>query len=126
MFPFLTLDYLQNRFVLDETDGRAARTFNQASTLGAVLDMVTDRQALLTSPVTSGNAFTMQRAHQCAQSANSNVAAWHGNIMPSQTRQSACKSWSVPRRQLHVSAGLQQRGCWRCWACCTRGRTWRS
>mmetsp|Transcript_15420 Transcript_15420/g.46545 ORF Transcript_15420/g.46545 Transcript_15420/m.46545 type:complete len:245 (-) Transcript_15420:362-1096(-) len=30
-------------FVLDETDGRAARTFNQASTLGAVLDMVTDR-----------------------------------------------------------------------------------
>ena len=33
------------RFVLDETDGRAARTFNQSSTLGAVLDMVTDRQA---------------------------------------------------------------------------------
>lgn len=32
------------RFVLDETDGRAARTFNQASTLGAVLDMVTDRR----------------------------------------------------------------------------------
>jgi hypothetical protein len=32
--------------VLDETDGRAARTFNQSSTLGAVLDMVTDRQAL--------------------------------------------------------------------------------
>jgi CDP-diacylglycerol--inositol 3-phosphatidyltransferase len=30
-------------FVLDETDGRAARTFNQSSTLGAVLDMVTDR-----------------------------------------------------------------------------------
>jgi CDP-diacylglycerol--inositol 3-phosphatidyltransferase len=32
-------------FVLDETDGRAARTFNQSSTLGAVLDMVTDRLA---------------------------------------------------------------------------------
>jgi phosphatidylglycerophosphate synthase len=31
------------RFVCDELDGRAARTFNQTSTLGAVLDMVTDR-----------------------------------------------------------------------------------
>lgn len=31
------------RFVCDELDGRAARTFNQASTFGAVLDMVTDR-----------------------------------------------------------------------------------
>ncbi|KAF8063667.1 PIS1 [Scenedesmus sp. PABB004] len=32
-------------FVCDELDGRAARTFNQTSTLGAVLDMVTDRVA---------------------------------------------------------------------------------
>ena len=32
-------------FVCDELDGRAARTFNQASTLGALLDMVTDRVA---------------------------------------------------------------------------------
>lgn len=31
------------RFVCDELDGRAARTFNQTSTMGAVLDMVTDR-----------------------------------------------------------------------------------
>lgn len=32
-------------FVCDELDGRAARTFNQCSTLGALLDMVTDRVA---------------------------------------------------------------------------------
>lgn len=32
-------------FVCDELDGRAARSFNQTSTLGAVLDMVTDRIA---------------------------------------------------------------------------------
>jgi len=31
------------RFVCDELDGRAARTFEQSSTLGAVLDMLTDR-----------------------------------------------------------------------------------
>lgn len=31
------------RFVADETDGRFARKYNQTSTLGAVLDMVTDR-----------------------------------------------------------------------------------
>lgn len=31
------------RFALDETDGRAARAFNQTSTFGTVLDMVTDR-----------------------------------------------------------------------------------
>lgn len=30
-------------FVCDELDGRAARTFEQSSTLGAVLDMLTDR-----------------------------------------------------------------------------------
>lgn len=30
-------------FVCDELDGRFARKFNQTSTLGAVLDMVTDR-----------------------------------------------------------------------------------
>lgn len=30
-------------FVADETDGRFARKYNQTSTLGAVLDMVTDR-----------------------------------------------------------------------------------
>jgi CDP-alcohol phosphatidyltransferase len=34
------------RFVLDETDGRVARMLNQTSTLGIVLDMVTDRHAL--------------------------------------------------------------------------------
>jgi len=33
------------RFVCDELDGRAARTFDQTSTFGAVLDMVTDRSA---------------------------------------------------------------------------------
>jgi len=33
------------RFALDETDGRAARAFNQTSTFGTVLDMVTDRVA---------------------------------------------------------------------------------
>jgi CDP-diacylglycerol--inositol 3-phosphatidyltransferase len=32
-------------FVCDELDGRAARAFSQTSTLGAVLDMVTDRVA---------------------------------------------------------------------------------
>jgi CDP-diacylglycerol--inositol 3-phosphatidyltransferase len=32
-------------FVCDELDGRAARAFGQSSTLGAVLDMVTDRVA---------------------------------------------------------------------------------
>lgn len=32
-------------FVCDELDGRFARMFNQTSTLGAVLDMVTDRVA---------------------------------------------------------------------------------
>eukprot|EP00873_Tetraselmis_striata_P003046 jgi/Tetstr1/423310/TSEL_014008.t1 len=32
-------------FALDETDGRAARAFNQTSTFGTVLDMVTDRVA---------------------------------------------------------------------------------
>ena len=32
-------------FVCDELDGRYARKFNQTSTLGAVLDMVTDRVA---------------------------------------------------------------------------------
>ncbi|KAL3157167.1 hypothetical protein ABBQ38_001407 [Trebouxia sp. C0009 RCD-2024] len=31
------------RFVADETDGRFARKYDQTSTLGAVLDMVTDR-----------------------------------------------------------------------------------
>jgi CDP-diacylglycerol--inositol 3-phosphatidyltransferase len=30
-------------FVCDELDGRFARMLNQTSTLGAVLDMVTDR-----------------------------------------------------------------------------------
>ena len=30
-------------FVADETDGRLARKYKQTSTLGAVLDMVTDR-----------------------------------------------------------------------------------
>ncbi len=30
-------------FVADETDGRLARKYHQTSTLGAVLDMVTDR-----------------------------------------------------------------------------------
>jgi CDP-diacylglycerol--inositol 3-phosphatidyltransferase len=34
---------LGRRFVCDELDGRAARAFNQTSTMGAVLDMVTDR-----------------------------------------------------------------------------------
>jgi CDP-diacylglycerol--inositol 3-phosphatidyltransferase len=32
-------------FVCDELDGRFARMFNQTSTLGSVLDMVTDRSA---------------------------------------------------------------------------------
>ncbi len=32
-------------FVCDELDGRFARMLNQTSTLGAVLDMVTDRWA---------------------------------------------------------------------------------
>ena len=35
------------RFVADETDGRFARQYNQTSTLGAVLDMVTDRYVVL-------------------------------------------------------------------------------
>ncbi len=34
-------------FVADETDGRLARKYKQTSTLGAVLDMVTDRYAFL-------------------------------------------------------------------------------
>lgn len=34
-----------NSFVCDELDGRAARAFDQASTLGALLDMLTDRVA---------------------------------------------------------------------------------
>ena len=38
------IDWAYIRFVLDETDGRLARMFNQTSTFGAVLDMVTDRQ----------------------------------------------------------------------------------
>jgi phosphatidylglycerophosphate synthase len=40
---FTALQLIAGRFVCDELDGRAARTFNQTSTLGAVLDMVTDR-----------------------------------------------------------------------------------
>lgn len=44
--PQMRLSLLPRSFVLDETDGRAARTFNQSSTLGAVLDMVTDRRVL--------------------------------------------------------------------------------
>ena len=32
-------------FILDEFDGRAARTFNQSSNFGAALDMVADRSA---------------------------------------------------------------------------------
>ena len=35
--------YLCCSFVCDELDGRAARAFNQSSTFGAVLDMLTDR-----------------------------------------------------------------------------------
>ncbi len=34
-------------FVADETDGRLARKYKQTSTLGAVLDMVTDRYTFL-------------------------------------------------------------------------------
>ncbi|GBF98025.1 hypothetical protein Rsub_11136 [Raphidocelis subcapitata] len=39
----VTLYFLS--FVCDELDGRAARAFDQSSTLGALLDMVTDRVA---------------------------------------------------------------------------------
>lgn len=38
---FVTAYFLS--FVCDELDGRFARMLNQTSTLGAVLDMVTDR-----------------------------------------------------------------------------------
>lgn len=44
-YPLLCVTTYFLAFVCDELDGRAARTFNQTSTMGAVLDMVTDRVA---------------------------------------------------------------------------------
>uniref|UniRef100_A0A383VZW6 CDP-diacylglycerol--inositol 3-phosphatidyltransferase n=1 Tax=Tetradesmus obliquus TaxID=3088 RepID=A0A383VZW6_TETOB len=44
-YPELCVGAYFLAFVCDELDGRAARSFNQTSTLGAVLDMVTDRVA---------------------------------------------------------------------------------
>lgn len=43
--PTLCFIFYLASFVCDELDGRFARMFNQTSTLGAVLDMVTDRVA---------------------------------------------------------------------------------
>lgn len=44
LFEILTVNcQLRCSFVCDELDGRAARAFNQSSTFGAVLDMLTDR-----------------------------------------------------------------------------------
>ncbi|KAF6261545.1 phosphatidylinositol synthase [Scenedesmus sp. NREL 46B-D3] len=44
-YPELCVGAYFLAFVCDDLDGRAARAFNQTSTLGAVLDMVTDRVA---------------------------------------------------------------------------------
>jgi CDP-alcohol phosphatidyltransferase len=60
--------------VLDETDGRAARHFNQSSTLGAVLDMVTDRQAQLVALPAKQHSI-----HFCAASGVPDIGnMWRG------------------------------------------------
>lgn len=61
-------------FVCDELDGRAARTFNQMSTFGAVLDMVTDRQVNYSCTILSSWLCT-QRTLPCLDDHCSNSTA---------------------------------------------------
>lgn len=68
--PNVTLALYLCSFVLDELDGRAARAFNQSSTFGAVLDMVTDRLS------TAGLLFVVGTV--VAQTGG----AWHRRSLP--------------------------------------------
>ena len=66
-------------FVCDELDGRFARMLNQTSTLGAVLDMVTDRCVCLCGAcnISSTTTTHTSAAHQQSQAVvRAYVTAW--------------------------------------------------
>ena len=75
--------------MLDETDGRAARTFNQSSTLGAVLDMVTDRQVPFSKHCLSACVSETYRRSCIAEAPEETAEVESGNDSSSRKRRLA-------------------------------------
>jgi hypothetical protein len=99
------------RFVCDELDGRFARKFKQTSTLGAVLDMVTDRCARRggTSLRRSAPATRRRPGREAASGCCCRLGPQLSRPAPSRTR---------------PGAGCPPRACWRCCASPTPARWW--
>ncbi len=127
------------RFVCDHFDGTAARALDQCSTLGAVLDMVTDR-CFSSSSMPEGVAVKLrsQLSHSPVGQAGGLCTPcclpWHVQHQAQQRlsrlRQLACPCWCNSRsfaatvRHRSVCAGSRPLACLCCLESCTATGSW--